>query len=238
MRVFVVFASRQDASARSLIEWWSPRASLLTCDDLSVPGWRHTSNGQTGDMAVIGGRFVAEEEIEGALIRWPGVFGWELQHILAGDRQYVAAEMTAFLCAWLAGLQRPVLNRPSAASLIGPSWRPEKWVQVAAALGIPVRPLRRHIVFPGEPTPPLGAEVHATVTVLGGRCFGEADSTLRVQSQKLAATAGVSLLDVLWSRPEAEAELISADLLPRLDTEEKAAAVLDLLRNGPSGERP
>lgn len=235
MRVLVVFANRQDEGARSLVDRWSPHAALLTCEDLSVAGWRHTSDQRAGDMAVIAGRLVAREEIEGVLIRWPSVFGWELHHILTEDREYVAAEMTAFLRAWLACLRCPVFNRPSSASLIGPSWRPEQWVRAAAELGIPVRPLRRHLVFPGEPVPPLSTEGYATVTVIGEHCFGQADPAVKGRARQLSTMAGVSLLDVYFSGPGEEAELLSADLLPRLDTEEKANAVFELLRSGPRG---
>lgn len=236
MRVVVIFANRQDAGARSLVDRWSPHAALLTCEDLSVAGWRHTSDQRAGDRAVIAGRLVAREEIAGALIRWPAVFGWELHHILAEDREYVAAEMTAFLRAWLTRLRCPVLNRPSTASLIGPSWRPEQWVRAAAELGIPVRPLRRHLAFPGEPAPPLAVEGgFTTVTILGEACFGQVDPILKDRARSLATAAGVSLLDVYFSGPEADAEMLSADLLPSLDAEEKAGAVYELLRSGRRG---
>jgi hypothetical protein len=233
MRVLVIFANRQDTGARFLVDRWPAPAALLTCEDLSVAGWRHTSDQRVGDMAVIAGRLVAREEIEGVLIRWPSVFDWELHHILAEDREYVAAEMTAFLRAWLARLRCPVLNRPSAANLIGPSWRPEQWVRAAAELGIPVRPLRRHLAFSSEPAPPLATEEYATVTVIGERCFGQADPVLKDRARQLAAKAGVSLLDVYFNGPGADAELLSASLLPGLDAEEKADAVLELLRSGP-----
>jgi hypothetical protein len=236
MRVLVIFANRQDAGARSLVDRWPPQAAVLTCEDLSVTGWRHTSEQRAGDMAVIAGRLVAREEIEGVLIRWPSVFGKELHHILAEDREYVAAEMTAFLRAWLTSLPCPVLNRPSAASLLGPAWRPEQWVRAAAELGIPVRPLRRHLTFPNQPNPPRAPEGYATVTVIGERCFGQAEPILKDHARRLAAKAGVSLLDVYFSGPGADGELLSAELIPDLDAEVKADAVWDLLRSAPWGE--
>lgn len=237
--MLVVFANQQDASARSLVARWSPHAALLTCEDLSVAGWRHTSDQRAGNMAVIAGRRVAREEITGVLVRWPSVFGWELHHILAQDREYVAAEMTAFLRAWFTQLRCPVWNRPSAANLIGPAWRPEQWVRAAAELGIPVRPLRRHLAFPCGPAPPPTPQEHTTVTVIGERCFGEVDPVLKDRARRLAAKAGVSLLDVYFSGREATAELLSADLLPGLDAENKADAVFALFRSGlpKAGER-
>ena len=108
---------------------------ILTCEDLSAPGWRHRLGGAS--TAVIGGETVPAAGIRGVLIRRSHMLEWEPEHIVPGDRAYVAAEMTAFLRSWLSGLGCPVLNRPAPTCLSGPGWCREQWVQTAARLGIP-----------------------------------------------------------------------------------------------------
>jgi hypothetical protein len=229
--VLVVFASRHDAGARSLVaRWASHDAALLTAEDLSVAGWRHSLGSSATDRAVVGGRLVATGEIAGVLIRWPCVLPTDLGHIDPEDREYVAAEMTAFLRSWLTQLRCPVLNRPTAISLLGPAWRPEQWVHTAAGLGIPVRPIRRHARFAATAST-LASPDHATVTVLGDRCFGETHAVLAGHARRLAAAAGAALVDFQFTGPDAGAALISADLFASLDGDERADAVLALLLN-------
>jgi hypothetical protein len=231
--MLVIFSTPGDVEARSLVERWAAHdAVLLTSEDLSAAGWRHRLPQRAADAAaVVGGRRVPAAEIDGVLTRWPSVFEQELGHIVAEDRAYVAAEMTAFLRSWLTELDCPVVNRPTAASLSGPTWRAEQWVHVAAGLGIPVRPVRRHVRLSAraEPAPP--AAPHATVTVVGERALGAVDPLLAAHSRRLAAAAGVNLLAVHFSGPERDAELLSADPLPALDDGAVADALLELLLN-------
>jgi hypothetical protein len=233
--VLVVFANRHDAGARSLVDRWASQgAALLTCEDLSVAGWRHSLDSSAAGRAVVAGRPIATKEITGVLVRWPGVLAHELGQIDPEDREYVAAEMTAFLRSWLTRLHCPVINRPTAISLLGPAWRPEQWVHTAAKLGIPVRPIRRHALFEAA-APAQAPPEPATVTVIGERCFGDTDPILADRARLLAAAAGATLVDVQFSGPEAGAALISADLFANLDGDERAGAVLDLLLSGAGG---
>ena len=117
--MIVVLASRHDRACGRLVADWAGHASLLTCQDLSVRGWRYGPGG-VADAAVLGGRLTRAGEIEGVLTRLPRVDQSELGHIVPGDRGYVAEEMTAFLAAWLSDLRCPVLNRPTATCLLGP----------------------------------------------------------------------------------------------------------------------
>lgn len=204
-------------------------ATLLTSADLSVAGWRHSLDPCSTSTAVLGGRRVATGDITAVLTRWPCIFDQELAQIVPEDRAYVAAEMTAFLRSWLTRLPCPVVNRPTAASLTGPSWRPEQWVHVAAGLGIRVRPIRRLARLSAEVSPKNQEPPPSTVTVVGEDSFGEVDPVLKTQARRLAAAAGVGLLAVHFSGPERGAELISADPLPDLGDGAVADALLDLL---------
>lgn len=227
--MIVVFASSYDLSASSLVARWAHyNASLLTCDDLSVAGWRDYLHSQEASTAVVSGRVVAVEEIRGVLIRWPGVFEPELVKIAPADRGYVAREMMAFLVSWLSRLRCPVINQPTPVNLTGPAWRLEQWTYVAARLGIPVRTAKRHVCYhlagDGQTLNP-GTGI---VTVVGERCFGDVEGPLLEQSYRLAKAANISLLNVAFSGSTAGSYFVGADLLPSL-SDETTEAVLQLL---------
>ena len=146
--LIVVVASRLDQGARTLAaSQGTDRVALLTCEDLSVPGWRHYVAAGGTSVAVIDGREVAVEEITGVVTCLPNVSELELLHIVPSDRAYVAAEMSAFLLSWLSALSCPVLNRPSPTCLSGPYWRPEQWARVASEVGMRVQPVHRRVAL-------------------------------------------------------------------------------------------
>jgi len=226
--VIVIFASRFDESARSLVaRWKNYDASLLTCDDLSVTGWRQFLNDKGINQAVVSGQVVDVTNINGVLIRWPGVFAQELVQIAAHDRDYVASEMMAFLFWWFSTLNCPVINKPTPVNLTGPAWRLEQWTYLAAQLGMQVKTARRH-VGPGAVDSQPAEPAAAVVTVVGNRCFGAVGPLLLEQSRELARAAGVSLLKVGFNGTNADSVLTEVNLIPEL-TDEVADALLDLL---------
>ncbi len=197
--MLVIVASRYDKEAQDWVKRSPDRdIRLLTCGDLSLSGWRHHPTRPQDSMAVISGKRVSIPQIDGVLNRLPGVILSEIPQISPGDRPYVAAEMTAFLSAWLQSLPCPVLNRPTATNLLGPSWRSQQWIQTAARLGIPVRPMSQAIQFAssaiGEPQETLA------VTVIGNQVFGVAEPRLGQQALALARAAQVEVLTVKFYR--------------------------------------
>lgn len=230
--MLVVIANRHDQAARALIDRWSAQEGhLLTCEDLSVAGWRHLLGAADVSTSVISQRVIPTDEIAGVLTRLPCVDAGDLTHIVPADRSYVAAEMTAFLTSWLSTLTCPVLNRPTPDCLMGPSWRREQWVYVAGQLGIPVAPVRRRATLAGDFV--SEAPECATLTVVGERCFGRAEGTLAAQAKRLAAVARVGLLAVHFSGPETGASLIGADLWPDISAPDIADAILEYLCRSP-----
>lgn len=231
--MLVIVTSRRDREARELADRWAAHdARVLSCEDLSLTGWRHYPGAPGDSVAVVGGTPVPVAEITGALTRRPRVFEWEPARATLTDRPYVAAEMTAFLRCWLAGLECPVLNRPAANCLSGPGWRREQAVHVAAGLGIPVRPAEWRIepsadVVQVGPAPP-----GVTVTVVGDGCVGYPDRTLATQARRLADAAGVDLLAVRFEETEAGFWLCDADPWPDVSSPEVADAILSYFRDG------
>lgn len=236
--MLVVLASRRDGAARVFAAGLPADATVLTCDDLSVKGWCYEPGGQGGTL-VASGRQIAAAEVDGVLTRLPAVSASELAAIAAGDRSYVAAEMTAFLTAWLSDLSCPVLNRPTPACLMGPLLRQEEWVHLAAGLGIPVVPARRSVPRAAGNGPPGTATAtrSVVVSVVGRRCAGEADRALRAAATAIAEAAGVSLLRAVFSAPEAGAAggaaFLSADYWVDVGDPAVSAAITACFTEGP-----
>jgi hypothetical protein len=224
--VIVVVASSLSRAAHSTVRrWGADRAAVLTCEDLSVPGWRHYDASDGPATAVIGGRLIPLEEISGVVTCLPGISELELLHIIADDRAYVAAEMTAFLLAWLTALRCPVVNRPSPMSLTGPFWRREQWMSLAHRAGLRVVPVFRRVGLRRSTEPPLPPGV--SVTVIGNRTIGRAHPDMLARVRSLAEAAGVDVLTVRLTDTGPDAAFISADPTPDLATDETADEILD-----------
>jgi hypothetical protein len=140
--VLVVLASQWDQQAAALVRDWTG-ARLLTPADLSLRGWVYQAAQPHRTSFVAGGEQVPVAELRGVFTRLPQVMPNELIRIVPADRSYVAAEMQAFLLAWLKALPCPVVNRPSPQCLAGPAWGPERWIHEAAKLDIPVVEIER-----------------------------------------------------------------------------------------------
>ncbi|MGH8432196.1 MAG: hypothetical protein ACREUF_17520 [Solimonas sp.] len=138
----------------------------------------------------------------------------------------MAAEMTAFLLAFLTGLSVRVANRPSPLCLCGEYWRDEKWRRAAHSLGLATRPIHRKVVLGDTATEePTGT----VVTMVGGGCVGEAvDDALAAAARRLAQMAGAELLAVEFDGPHAGAAIRRASPLVDLSDPQVAAAVLGL----------
>lgn len=227
--MIAVVASAGDPGARALVARWGERARMLTPADLSRRGWVHHPGWPRAGRAVIDGEIVPVRELTGVLSRLAFVSGHELPTIIPAERQYVAAEITAFLLAWLAELPCPVINRPSPAAPAGPSLRPEAWVALAARLGIPSTPIRRTADGYAYPA----GERRELVTVVGRRALGGTNADARRRACALAAEAGAQLVDVAFDGSRPNRPLVDAHIFPDLGRAEVADALLELLAAPP-----
>jgi hypothetical protein len=227
--VLVVVASGRDEQARALVRGWPDESRVLTPRDLSIGGWRHRV-GSTDNSAVIDGRLARAEDIDGVLTRLPVVDESELGRIVAGDRGYVAAEMTAWLAGWLSDLRCPVLNRPSPLHLMGPPWTREQWLLTARRLGIRVVAAQRSTLDAAAASLP-GAVM--TVTVVGGRAVGGASVPLSDAAVALAEIARVELLRAHFASNDPDAPFVAADYwVDPLDADVRAALLERLASAG------
>lgn len=216
----VVLAHPRDTGAQHLVERWRPRdARLLQARDLSSPGWRHHVASPGEDVAVIGGERIRVGDIAAVVTRVPQIRAQDLPHIAQGDREYVAAEIHAFLTSWLASLDCPVLNRPSAASLVGPALSDERWQILAARAGLQLLSSRRR-----APEPEL-VPAMAIASVVGDRWFGAVSDEIGERAVKLGRYVGLDLLTVRFTSATRDGLFLSAD--PMIDlTPEVSDALL------------
>ena len=242
--MIVVLAYTHDIAAHALVRRWQSsgeNAALLTCADLSRQGWRYVAGTRGGGQACIDGRVIDAREISAVITRMPAVSEAELGHLHEEDRQYAAAEMQAFLLAWLTSLDCPVLNRPSPSNLGGPGWSAAQWVQRAPRLGLQARPFSQRAVFVPDAPSVANQRVQADsifVDVVGDRAFvagggapGDSDAALADAARVLSRDAGMELLRVYFERePKREPIFLEAGLWIDVTADTVALALLTRCR--------
>jgi hypothetical protein len=236
--MLVIFSSAHDAAARTIAAAWAPwDAVVCTPGDMSTRGWRYYVGAPQAGAAVIDGHSVPATAITGVLTRFPAVQPEMLAHIAAKERNYVAAEMTAFLIAFISALPCRMLNRPTAGGLCGPAWRLEQWIQAATRAGIPVLHRRRKVRLnaPAE----LEADVSKELTVIGDRVFGTAKDHPHLfdWARSLARTAGVGMLGLGFTQHATGFVLAGVNPSPDLDTPERLDAAREFLLPRAGGAR-
>jgi hypothetical protein len=208
---------------------------MLTCEGLSLAGWRHDSAAPEHGVAVLGGERVPVREIQAVFTRLFAVTESELPHILPEERAYVASEMNAFLLAWLSALRCPVFNRPTPLSLAGPSWSQQQWLCEAARAGLPIRARRciartfRAELAEGPMPAELAADEPASFSAawVGVRCLPSngaqaVDESIRRGMRRLAQAANVELLSASFVHQADGLRLSAAS--PWLDLEQAGVA--------------
>src|SRR5262249_10347233 len=152
-----------------------------------------------------------------------------LVHVAPEDRAFVAAEMSAFLFAWLSQLECRVLNRPRGISLCGPNWQPLQWTLAAARAGLAVAPVRRNV--PDRSRAARGEQrAHVEALVVGERCIGAIGADQQAGALRLAAAAGTGLL-ALWFAPRTK-RFVAASAMPSLAGADMAETVRAYLVGG------
>lgn len=232
--MLVVVASRFDKSAPAFAERrHDVDARLLTCRDLSRCGWRYYPGDSRRSRAVIGDEIVPFEEIDGAVICTPCVNQNELLHIEECDRSYVAAEMTAFLAAWLSEARFPVINRPNPACLMGPNWPRTRWIREAAMAGMRTSEVSRAYLQSRNSSDGGSEDSIVQIAVIGKECLAtDRDAGIvaaELQAKRLAAAARVTALTVVFRRVDDDLEFLRCYPGVDIGRDDIADALLDCL---------
>jgi hypothetical protein len=237
--VVAVVAHPADEASTALVSRWAEQdARLLTSADLRCPWWVVRDGGGPA-TAVLAGEPVPEWAIEGVLVRIGSIEASELAAIAPEDREYCAAEMTAFLKWWLVGLPVPVINQPTGASLTGPGWRPATWHLVAQRLGLVSATMRwrasqeRAAHADGTSQCESGAFTKhlEVVTVVANHTVVSFDKVLAGQAVLLAEAAGAAALDVAFDTGSDPPQFLWADPWVDICNPSVANALLESLVN-------
>lgn len=216
----LLLAREEDSSIRVFQQRARYRVMHASIADLSCAGWRYVGGCPERATACAGGRTISATQITAVLCRISHVAASDLRTIHADDREYAAAEMTAFLRAWLAQFQGELCNEPTWMSLAGPGWHPLQWTWIVSHLGVPVMSEAQRV---------RAASMHCeTATVSGGEVFGVTDPTLIEYSLRIARAEKARSLAICFVHDD-EWRFASADPCPQLD-ETTAAALLRELR--------
>lgn len=191
--VTVLLASREDAmAARFASSYYQEGVRLFTPEDLSMPGW-HFATCDHENWAVIGGKPTAVRDIRAAIAFLPTVRARDIASLIAAeDRAYAAAEMTAFLAAWLAALGAKAINAPSPVCLTGtaPTHRALRDYARCSGLELAVSPAETTAVSCVNGVPITEdealAEAAAAVCKAAGESLARIHLTTRGQGSALA----------------------------------------------------
>lgn len=224
--ICLVIASASDTGAKCFSELYGDHGvTLVTPQDLARSGWNYVVGHGSRSTASIGERSLEARDVRYVVTRLSRVRPDDLTCIVPEDRTYVAAEMTAFLLAWLSELGCPVINRPTPRSLSGPGWSHEEWVQNAVRIGVPIEPARRRIPLSGIAATNSLNRSAVLVTVVGRRTLGRADPTVHQAAIALAQAAGTELLSVRFDGAGDGARVLEADPWVDLGDDETREAV-------------
>jgi hypothetical protein len=235
--MFIILTSSHDRVLADILRQSGiSEIGMLTCRDLSVPGWNLYLQDVEKSTAVIEGKLIKLEEIKGIWNRLPFVTEHELDHILPSERKYIASEMMAFLVAWLSLLRCPMINIPTPTCLSGPNWNQLQWACAAFRTGISIYPLFYYLSnnnsrFEGQ----KDSEYMTTVTVIGRRCFGSDDKELLNKTKCLANLSDTDFLSVTFNRCKNDEFFVNANPCPYYITDDTLGATIKYLEEGIRG---
>lgn len=172
-------------------------ASLLA----SAPSWEHRI-GRAGvhlKVHLQDGRRLCSSEIQGVLNRLVSAPAGIIDHAVAEDREYAAAETTAFYLGWLHGL-RGVLNAAAPQGLCGPWRHASEWALLAAKAGFDVPTFRQASIDPPDAGfhsfAPAGRTMHSVIVLRDELHAAAVPLDYGLACRKLAALSGIDLLGV------------------------------------------
>jgi hypothetical protein len=209
----LLLARAEDPAVGLLTQRAPDRVAHTSVADLCAPGWRYVVGSPERASARACGRAIEAGRIAAVLCRIGRVSAADMQSVHADDREFAAAETTAFLRAWLTQFRGVRCNEPTWMSLAGPRWHPLQWSHLVTALGIAVS---------------VDSPRSATAVVAGREVFGTTvpqliDYSLRIASAVRARSLALRFVhNRQWCFHSAEA-------CPELDGPKADALLHDLL---------
>jgi len=212
--MLLILAHAYDEAARALADRWGSDAVLLTGLDLRRARWGLEMDRDGRVRAELASADGTPLPVTGVVSRLGVISGADLPGVHPQDRPYAAAELTAFLTAWLDACPAPVLNPPTAMALNGPAWPAEQWADAATVVGLRVEVVRRLGLTdaPDTADPEWADAVNAHV--VGGTCVGDVHPEVGEKLSALARLAGTPLLSAVVSGSAADARVRDISVWP------------------------
>ena len=217
-KLLVLFGQAGDLAGPALAKAWPGEVVVISPRDLSCAGWHLAVGDPAASVLSAAGRHLRPDMIAGVITRIGWVAPDELFWVEASDREYVAAEMSAFMLAFLDQFPCVVLNRPCPMCLAGPLPRPAVWRSEAARAGFALAP------------PGLVGDWR--ISVVGGRCLGTADPELARSAETLAGALGAGLLALELAGDAAAPRFVAGHPFVDLTDPAIAAAAVAAIASG------
>jgi hypothetical protein len=180
---------------------------------------------------VVKGTKTTAQEIDGVISTIPYFLPQEFYHVDPADREYVCAEVSAFLIYFLSELSCKKLNPPSTRRLSGLSMNRIEWLKAATRCGVPIWPVRTKN---GTPMP-MG-DTHGLqqlrATIVGDITVGECvPRKVGEYMRTLSQLFGMPYLSGFFvSRDETEYFLADLESLPDVSIVEHREAIAKFMR--------
>ena len=140
--ILVISNVANDAAATLVGMFPAGAASLVTASNFSESFKAAISVGDFSLSEVtLGGARIKAGEIAGVITTVSHFLPQEFYYIEPADREYVCAEVSAFLTYFLSELRCPKLNPPTPRRLSGMGMHRIEWLEAARGRGIPLWPL-------------------------------------------------------------------------------------------------
>jgi hypothetical protein len=225
--MLLILAYAHDTGARVLAGRWGSDALLLTGAGLRRARWYLEVSREGRVRAELATAAGTRVPVTGVVNRLGAVTSADLPGVHPDDRAYAAAELTAFLTAWLHACPVPVVNPPTLTALNGPAWHPERWAAAAVAVGL--RSDVRRLIGSVPPTPEPAWDGARRAHVVGDTCLGDVHAVVRRKLVALACHARTPMLaaTVSGDGPDAAVRDFSVwPALPNLEVTDAVTAVM------------
>jgi hypothetical protein len=172
--LILVLSNLANEAAGELVRMFpTGTASLVTASDFNQSVKASISVGDFSPSEItLGGIRTTAGRISGVVSTIPYFLPQEFYYIDPADREYVCAELSAFLIYFLSELACKKLNPPSARRLSGLGLHRVEWLKAASGCGVPIWPVRTKN---GTPLPVGDSEglQQTRSTIVGDAVVGE-----------------------------------------------------------------
>ena len=220
--MIIVLGSRFDPAARQMLDQ-IPGSSLCSAEDLTRPGWSWRFGGEHPGTWVVDGAVVDDEAVTGVLVRRSGIFAEELSGTHPDDRDYLAAEASAFLAFVLARTHAVVVNPVREGAMGEEAIRLEHWLPIAMDVGLLPAPLEL-----SSASGRVSTASDQVVEVVGEELFGDVTPAVKPFLVALAARLGLQFATFVLD-PEDRVRTLSSMSVPGPAA---LPAVIELLAEG------